>query len=176
MRDKERGKRVPECCQNQGRCRALRQRWCTVGRIHRYRSCALCVRALTPPPTVGLSAFYRGMEDISCLHSTINASIIISTVCSTDQMTKKVFRPAGLDEILSTRRANCTISSVFCCPFFFWTAWFTSLWWNAACDKIWSSTLRQDCHSFLSDPVRFKWGIYVLLWIYFYVFDNKYLI
>lgn len=120
MKDRDRGKRVPECCQDEGRCRGSSQRWCTLGRVHRDRSCTPCVTALSPPPTVGLSAYYRGMEDISCPRSTINAIIIILTVCSMDQMT--VFGPTGRDKILSTRSdANGTILLcwfLFCfCPF-----------------------------------------------------------
>lgn len=157
MKDKERGKRVSECCQHQGRWRASRQRWCTVGRVHRYRSCTLCVTSQTPPPTVGLSAFYRGMEDISCPHSTINARIIISTVCFMNPMTKTVFWPAGLDEILSTRSdVNCTIYPFFVVYFAFKTS--LQAWWTTVNNKIWFKTLIRlvsKCFSYFEKRLPF---------------------
>lgn len=138
VKDGDGGKGVPECCQHEGRCPGSRRRWCALGRVHRYWSCMQCVTALTTPPPSELSAYYRGMEDISCPRSTINASIIISTVCSVDQMTRTVFGPGGRDKILSTRSdSNCTV--LLCCFVSVLVSrvqWFTRLWCTAAGDKI----------------------------------------
>lgn len=94
-----------------------RQRWCTVGRVHRDRSCTPCVTVLTPPPhTVGSSAFYSGLEDASCPRSTINSSIIVSSLCSIpDDKDSRLSRRLRWDTVNEGMMPNVQFFSLFCC-------------------------------------------------------------